>query len=127
MCPWQCACYVGEVWGQLCKIMEDIMPITIILSTDKICRLPDLKRYGDSLSSGWRNIMDIVMRLHKLGLLPASVAALEGEDPAEAAARLPRLIAQRSMPSAPSFISRAFSRCCGRAVLIFRLSLILEY
>ncbi|EIE18029.1 Sec7-domain-containing protein, partial [Coccomyxa subellipsoidea C-169] len=37
-------------------------------------------RYGDSLRSGWRNVMDIVLRLHSLGLLPASVAALEGED-----------------------------------------------
>lgn len=67
-------------------------------------------RYGDSLSSGWRNIMDVVMRLHKLGLLPAAVAALEGEDPQEAAARLPRLTAPRNMASTPSFISRAFSR-----------------
>lgn len=37
-------------------------------------------RYGDSLRSGWRNVMDIVLRLHSLGLLPAPVAALEGED-----------------------------------------------
>jgi brefeldin A-resistance guanine nucleotide exchange factor 1 len=78
--------------------------------------LPVLARYGDSLSSGWRNIMDLVMRLHRLGLLPVTVAALEGEDPQAAAARLPRLTAQRNMASTPSLLSRAFSRCAQDAL-----------
>lgn len=66
-------------------------------------------RYGDGLRSGWRSVMDMVVRLHKLGLLPASVAALEGEDAESAAGRLPRAAAPRNS-AAPSLLSRAFSR-----------------
>lgn len=54
--------------------------------------------------------MDVVMRLYRLGLLPATVAALEGEDAQAAAARLPRLAAARSSAGAPSLLSRAFLR-----------------
>ena len=56
--------------------------------------------------------MDVVMRLYRLGLLPATVAALEGEDSQAAAMRLPRLAASRSAAAAPSLLSRAFLRCC---------------
>ncbi|XP_050940282.1 ARF guanine-nucleotide exchange factor GNOM-like [Cucumis melo] len=31
-------------------------------------------RYGDFIRTGWRNILDCILRLHKLGLLPARVA-----------------------------------------------------
>jgi hypothetical protein len=27
-------------------------------------------RHGDTIRSGWRNVLDCVIRLHKLGLLP---------------------------------------------------------
>lgn len=57
--------------------------------------------------------MDVVMRLYRLGLLPATVAALEGEDSQAAAMRLPRLAASRSAAAAPSLLSRAFLRCCS--------------
>jgi hypothetical protein len=43
-----------------------------------ICKWP---RYGDSLRSGWRDIMECVMRLHKLGLVPAVILAVDGEPP----------------------------------------------
>lgn len=69
-------------------------------------------RYGDSVRSGWKTVMDVVMRLYRLGLLPATVAALEGEDSQAAAMRLPRLAASRSAAAAPSLLSRAFLRCC---------------
>jgi hypothetical protein len=39
------------------------------------------RRYGDSLRSGWRDIMECVMRLHKLGLVPAVILAVDGEPP----------------------------------------------
>ena len=55
--------------------------------------------------------MDVVMRLHRLGQLPASVAALEGEDAEAAAMRLPHLATSRTAASAPSLLSRAFLRC----------------
>uniref|UniRef100_A0A2P2KJD3 SEC7 domain-containing protein n=2 Tax=Rhizophora mucronata TaxID=61149 RepID=A0A2P2KJD3_RHIMU len=32
-------------------------------------------RYGDYVRTGWRNILDCILRLHKLGLLPARVAS----------------------------------------------------
>eukprot|EP00884_Botryococcus_braunii_P022699 jgi/Botrbrau1/9112/Bobra.0305s0016.2 len=66
-------------------------------------------RYGDSLHSGWRNILDIVIRLHKLNLLPPSVLIMESEDPEAARQRLPRPPVSRRTPSAGSIISRAFS------------------
>lgn len=31
-------------------------------------------RYGDFIRTGWRNILDCILRLHKLGILPARVA-----------------------------------------------------
>ncbi|KAG2268208.1 hypothetical protein Bca52824_062763 [Brassica carinata] len=31
-------------------------------------------KYGDYIRTGWRNILDCILRLHKLGLLPARVA-----------------------------------------------------
>eukprot|EP00850_Spirogloea_muscicola_P004010 SM000017S02750 [mRNA] locus=s17:5236:10862:- [translate_table: standard] len=33
-------------------------------------------RYGDHIGPGWRNILDCILRLHKLGLLPSKVAAM---------------------------------------------------
>ena len=33
------------------------------------------RRYGDSVRSGWRNVVDCVVRLHRLGLLPADVVS----------------------------------------------------
>ena len=67
-------------------------------------------RYGDRVRSGWKTIMDVVMRLYRLGLLPATVAALEGEDSQAAVTRLPRPAASRSSSAAPSLLSRAFLR-----------------
>lgn len=69
-----------------------------------------MRRYGDSVRVGWRTIMDVVMRLYRLGQLPADMAALEGEDAEAAATRLPRLATSRSAASAPSLLSRAFLR-----------------
>uniref|UniRef100_A0A1D1XJ55 Pattern formation protein EMB30 n=1 Tax=Anthurium amnicola TaxID=1678845 RepID=A0A1D1XJ55_9ARAE len=37
-------------------------------------------RYGDCIRSGWRNIVDCILRLHKLGLLPARVASDAADD-----------------------------------------------
>jgi hypothetical protein len=39
------------------------------------------RRYGDSLRSGWRDIMECITRLHKLGLMPATILAVDGEPP----------------------------------------------
>lgn len=67
-------------------------------------------RYGDSLRLGWRNVLDCVIRLHRLGLLPPSVVLLEASEPEAGKLALPRAPASRRTASATSIISRAFSR-----------------
>lgn len=37
-------------------------------------------RYGDFIRTGWRSILDCILRLHKLGLLPARVASDAADD-----------------------------------------------
>ncbi|KAK0584989.1 hypothetical protein LWI29_021769 [Acer saccharum] len=37
-------------------------------------------RYGDHIHSGWKNILDCVLSLHKLGLLPARLASDAADD-----------------------------------------------
>ncbi|KAL6974247.1 hypothetical protein U1Q18_028428 [Sarracenia purpurea var. burkii] len=37
-------------------------------------------RYGDFIRTGWRNILDCILKLHKLGLLPAHVANNTADD-----------------------------------------------
>ncbi|KAH7554546.1 hypothetical protein JRO89_XS12G0233900 [Xanthoceras sorbifolium] len=37
-------------------------------------------RYGDHIHSGWKNILDCVLSLHKLGLLPAHLASDAADD-----------------------------------------------
>ncbi len=37
-------------------------------------------KFGDFIRTGWRNILDCILRLHKLGLLPARVASDATED-----------------------------------------------
>ncbi|XP_028792657.1 ARF guanine-nucleotide exchange factor GNOM-like [Neltuma alba] len=37
-------------------------------------------RYGDFVRTGWRNILDCILRLHKLGLLPAHMASDAAEE-----------------------------------------------
>ncbi|KAL3693188.1 hypothetical protein R1sor_006839 [Riccia sorocarpa] len=37
-------------------------------------------KWGDYIRTGWRNILDCILRLHKLGLLPARVASDAAED-----------------------------------------------
>lgn len=35
-------------------------------------------RYGDSIRGGWRNVLDCIVRLHKVGLLPPAILAADG-------------------------------------------------
>lgn len=37
-------------------------------------------KFGDFIRTGWRNILDCILRLHKLGLLPSKVASDAAED-----------------------------------------------
>lgn len=38
-------------------------------------------KFGDYIRTSWRNILDCILRLHKLGLLPARVASDAADDP----------------------------------------------
>ena len=69
-----------------------------------------LRRYGDSLKSGWKNVTECVVRLYKLNLLPEAVLLLEAEDTEAARQRLPRPDNKARNSSAGSYLQRAISR-----------------
>jgi len=46
-------------------------------------------RYGDYLRGAWRNVLDCVVRVHKLGLLPPAVFLMEGEEEGSSLKRIP--------------------------------------
>ncbi|KAI3425868.1 hypothetical protein D9Q98_007841 [Chlorella vulgaris] len=67
-------------------------------------------RHGDLLRSGWRNVIDAVLRLHRLDLLPAAVIATDGEEPEDARLRLPRPASiNKTRGSSGSLFSRAIT------------------
>lgn len=52
-------------------------------------------RYGDCLRAGWRNVLDAVVRIHKIGALPSSIFLMEGEDKEMGLKRIPAAVARR--------------------------------
>mmetsp|Transcript_17390 Transcript_17390/g.52068 ORF Transcript_17390/g.52068 Transcript_17390/m.52068 type:complete len:1953 (-) Transcript_17390:228-6086(-) len=66
-------------------------------------------RYGSSLRAGWRDILDCITRLHKLGLLPHHMLRAPGDAPEAAAARLPKPSAPVRSSSSGSLLSRAIN------------------
>lgn len=76
-----------------------------------ICMCFLVCRYGDSLKSGWKTIMECVVRLYKLSLLPEAVLLLEAEDVEAAKQRWPRPDNKARNSSAGSYLQRAISRC----------------
>ncbi|CAI0391008.1 unnamed protein product [Linum tenue] len=56
-------------------------------------------RYGDYIRTGWRNILDCILRLHKLGLLPARVATDAAADESETSAAEPKPITNSVLSS----------------------------
>ncbi|KAF6155559.1 hypothetical protein GIB67_004553 [Kingdonia uniflora] len=69
----------------LCKFMTLVNPSSIeepvlAFGDDSKARMTTItvftiaNTYGDYIRSGWRNILDCILRLHKLGLLPACAA-----------------------------------------------------
>ncbi|XP_039130653.1 ARF guanine-nucleotide exchange factor GNOM [Dioscorea cayenensis subsp. rotundata] len=48
------------------------------LATETVFNIAN--RYGDFIRTGWRNVLDCILRLHKLGLLPARVASDAADD-----------------------------------------------
>ncbi|KAA8544338.1 hypothetical protein F0562_022350 [Nyssa sinensis] len=48
------------------------------MATITVCTIAN--RYGDFIRTGWRNILDCILKLHKLGLLPTCVASNAAND-----------------------------------------------
>ncbi|KAL6130430.1 hypothetical protein ACLB2K_068809 [Fragaria x ananassa] len=74
-------------------------------------------RYGDYIRTGWRNILDCILRLNKLGLLPARVAsnaADESEFSADAGPGKPITNALSSVQMATMGTPRRSSGLMGR-------------
>ncbi|GAB4821173.1 hypothetical protein N2152v2_008219 [Parachlorella kessleri] len=65
-------------------------------------------RYGDWLRSGWRNVVDCLLRLHKLDLLPPAIIAVDGESIEDARQRMP-VPSKANKASTGSLFSRAIN------------------
>jgi brefeldin A-resistance guanine nucleotide exchange factor 1 len=70
--------------------------------------------YGDMVHSGWRHVLDCIVRLHKADLLPPSVIAADGEGIEDARVRMPRPSANnanksKGSSSGASLFSRAIN------------------
>ena len=67
---------------------------------------------GDCLRGAWRNIIETLLHMHRLELLPPSVIAVDGEDMARAADRMPKSSMSASKTrggQGPSLFSRAIN------------------
>lgn len=85
------ACYhlddvLDDLVVSLCKFTTLLSPLSveefiISLGDETKARMATAtvftiaNRYGDYIRTGWKNILDCVLSLHKLGLLPASLAS----------------------------------------------------
>ncbi|CAN6311936.1 unnamed protein product [Urochloa humidicola] len=54
--------------------------------------------YGDHIRSGWRNIVDCILRLHKIGLLPGRLTGDTADDQESTSDLLPTKLASSSAP-----------------------------
>ncbi|KAG4153563.1 hypothetical protein ERO13_D04G190850v2 [Gossypium hirsutum] len=59
----------------LCKFTTLLNPSSVEEPDGNCTVFTIANRYGDYIRTGWRNILDCILRLHKLGLLPARVAS----------------------------------------------------
>jgi brefeldin A-resistance guanine nucleotide exchange factor 1 len=75
----------------LCKFTTLLTPLSVeepvlAFGDDAKARMATIavftiaNRYGDYIRAGWRNILDCILKLHKLGLLPARVASDAADD-----------------------------------------------
>ncbi|KAL8471632.1 hypothetical protein ACS0TY_029041 [Phlomoides rotata] len=80
-------------------------------------------RYSDNIRSGWRNILDCILSLHKIGLLPARLAsdATDELEPSADNDRVKTLATQSSTASQTPTPSRKSSGIMGRFSLLLSL------
>ncbi|KAK7300750.1 hypothetical protein RJT34_11599 [Clitoria ternatea] len=75
----------------LCKFVTIVDPLSVeesilAFADDTKARMATetvftiANRYGDYIRTGWRNILDCILKFHKLGLLPARMASDAAED-----------------------------------------------
>ncbi|KAK2981488.1 hypothetical protein RJ640_002103 [Escallonia rubra] len=88
---------LDDIVVSLCKFTTLLRPLSVeesilAFGDDSKARMATVavftiaNRYGDYIRSGWKNILDCILSLHKLGLLPArlaSDAADESESPSD--------------------------------------------
>ncbi|KMZ60859.1 SEC7-like guanine nucleotide exchange family protein [Zostera marina] len=75
-----------------------------------------VNQYGDFIHTGWRNILDCILRLHKLGLLPARVASDASDDtePSLDAVQGKPVLNSQSLSLTPTGTPRMSSGLMGR-------------
>ncbi|WCJ25708.1 ARF guanine-nucleotide exchange factor GNOM [Euphorbia peplus] len=75
----------------LCKFTDHLTPLSVddailVFADDTKARMATttvftiVNRYGDYIRTGWKNILDCVLSFHKLGILPARLAADATDD-----------------------------------------------
>ncbi|KAI4307596.1 hypothetical protein L6164_030769 [Bauhinia variegata] len=90
------ACYhlenvLDDLVVSLCKFTSILDPLSVdepilVFGDDAKAKMATetvftiANRYGDHVRTGWRNIIDCILRLHKLGLLPARMASDAAEE-----------------------------------------------
>ena len=100
---WSCVWLPNPMAAQL--HLQDSMQLA-----GSVCKTSRHCRYKDSVRSGWRNIMDFVVRLYRLSLLPIEVYLMEDENLDAARQRLPRPSSAKK-PASTNIVYRAISKC----------------
>ncbi|PHU25414.1 hypothetical protein BC332_03746 [Capsicum chinense] len=127
---------LNDLVVSLCKFTTLLPPsyadeFTAAFAEDGKARLATLavftiaNKYGDHIRSGWKNILDCILSLHKLGLLPTrlfSDAADDLESTADADTRRPTALS----PSPSRFPSLAPSRKSSGLMGVFSQLLYLD-
>ncbi|XP_055805575.1 ARF guanine-nucleotide exchange factor GNOM-like [Solanum dulcamara] len=127
---------LNDLVVSLCKFTTLLLPsyvdeFTVAFAEDGKARLVTLavftiaNKYGDHIRSGWKNILDCILSLHKLGLLPTrlfSDAADDLESTADADPRRPTALS----PSPSHFPSLAPSRKSSGLMGVFSQLLYLD-
>ncbi|XP_059644350.1 ARF guanine-nucleotide exchange factor GNOM-like [Cornus florida] len=119
------ACYhlddvLNDLVVSLCKFTTLMLPFSIeeailAFTDDTKARMATItvftmaNRYGDYIRSGWKNILDCILSLHKLGLLPSRLAS-DAADELEPSSELERDRPATSSPPAPHMPSTVTPR-----------------
>ncbi|KAK1389817.1 ARF guanine-nucleotide exchange factor GNOM-like [Heracleum sosnowskyi] len=134
------ACYhfndlLNDLVVSLCKFTTLMLPLSgeesvIMLGDDTKARMATeaiftvANKYGDYIRSGWKNILDCVLSLHKMGLLPARLAS-DATDDLEPPVNTERV--NSASTSSPSPLTLALSTSRRSYSLMGRFSQLLYF